>query len=209
MTDKPDTSPEALRREIMKWLDRGNSHVAALLEALAAEKVDLVRERDALRRFCAPDADPDDPLVTKLNIYNSVAEWMAVGYRLHAAGVITAKLTSAEERAEKAEAAAAAMREALQSIAQKGPCFDAKGTRSKEVNDIARSALSSTAGTDLRARMERLQRTLEKYGSHDDRCEKNPKHGIRNGRCDCGFEEALADQQGENPSPASATSRDS
>lgn len=51
------------------------------------------------------------------------------------------------DRAEKAEARLAKMREALEKIAQRGCVFDAKGTWSVEVNRIARAAIAQEEKT--------------------------------------------------------------
>lgn len=74
----------------------------------------------------------------------------------------------AERRAERAEAACAAMREALDDVAGHRASNDCDSSCINEMADAANAALSSDAGAAMLAELERLRKALIAVGSEAD-----------------------------------------
>lgn len=143
MTDKPDTSAAALRNKAIEHDNFGYNVTANLLRAIADEKeswtareAELVRERDEARA---------DAKTARNTATINLSEWKRQ----------KARAEKAEAERDMVRAEAAAMRSALKLV------VDRKTANFTiiEWNQI-KDALSSTAGRDLLARVERMRHAL-------------------------------------------------
>lgn len=248
MTDKPDTSPEALRahsdaRSVLSytdWADYAEAYLRALADekaAWTAREADLKHQlrnllaiifRDGGQRAAAYPTLAEAVEAAHLEWAELVRErdeakqaFLVIENDLH--NINFKVLPNVRERAEQAEAGAAAAREALASIydctngimpiyndasdlMQK--CIagnDARWTRLFAIWAEAKAALSSTAGADQLKRMERMRAGLKRASEllHGGR---EGHFGFFSGRVlqvsneeIAEIDATLADQPGEKP----------